>query len=42
MGRMNTVLLAVLVAWCSTSITGAAQAAQGVTERQTLGRQIEQ
>lgn len=41
MGRLNAVLLAALVAWSSTSITGAAQ---GVTdrERQTLGRQIEQ
>ena len=39
MGRMNAGLLAVLVAWSSTSIAGAAQS---VIERQTLGRQIEQ
>jgi hypothetical protein len=39
MGRMNTVLLAALIAWSSPSVAGAAQR---VTERQTLGRQIEQ
>ena len=37
MGRMNTVLLTVLVASFSTLLT-----AQNVTERQALGRQIAQ
>lgn len=39
MGRMNAVLMTMLAAWFSTSIAGAAQT---VTDRQTLGRQIEQ
>jgi hypothetical protein len=42
MGRMNAVLLAVLVAWSSASLTGAAQTAERDPERETLGRQIEQ
>ena len=42
MGRMNAVLLAVLVAWSSTSLAGAAQSAERDPERETLGRQIEQ
>lgn len=43
MGRMNAVLLAALVAWSTTSMTGAAQSVTGRDpERQTLGRQIQQ
>ena len=42
MGRMNAVLLAMLVAWSSTSSAGAAQSAERDPEREALGRQIEQ
>jgi hypothetical protein len=39
---MNAVLLAVLVAWSSASVAGAAQSAERDPERETLGRRIEQ
>ena len=42
MGRMNAGLLAVLVAWSSTSLAGAAQTAERDPEREALGRRIEQ
>ncbi len=42
MGRIHAGLLAVLVAWSSTSIAWAAQSAERDPERETLGRQIEQ
>ena len=45
MGRINTVLLAVLVAFGMTAVIGAGQSGQsgqGGIDRQTLGRQIEQ
>ena len=42
MGRINAVLLALLVAWSSTSATAAAQTAERDPEREALGRQIEQ
>ena len=42
MARMNAVLLAVLVAWSSTSLAAAAQTAERDPEREALGRRIEQ
>ena len=42
MARMNAVLLAMLVAWSSTSPAGAAQSAERDPEREALGRRIEQ